>query len=293
MKTLISFLISFVLISPFLTLDAQKTYKAVCDKSDGKVKVVESEDRSPDMVPLKGGFPFFQVAQSWVKENYPDGKCDPAAAVKQNKASADAVSQAATAQQQTSPNQTKPATDPNAFLGVTPGQPPVKNPAFRYRNTSMFLSLLISDLGRVYNLDPPVVPGVNFGIEQLFGTKFYGGTGIHFNTLLGLTDEDDNASSFYSFRIPLFAGFRQIVGRRYWSVDLGLAANTMLKPLTNGSHLSGEVASDFSLNTHTRVRFGNERSAFEFGFDFWLSDILVSEEGFRMKVYSIGYRYSF
>ena len=293
MKTLISFLISFLLIGPFLTLEAQKTYKAVCDRSDGKVKVVESEDRSPDMVPLKGGFPFFQVAQNWVKENYPDGKCDPAAAVKQNQAAADAASQTATVQQQPSTNQTEPATDPNAFHVVAPGQAPVKNQGFRYHNTSVFLSLLISDLGRVYSLDPPVVPGLSFGVEQLLGTKVYGGVGIHFNTLLGLTDEDDNASSFYSFRIPLFAGYRQIIGSRYWSVDLGLAANTMLKPLTDGSHLSGEVAADYSLNTHIRVRFGNERSAFEFGFDFWLNDILVSEEGYRMKAYSIGYRYSF
>jgi len=293
MKRLIPFLISLMLITLSVTIDAQKTYKAVCDRSDGVVKIVDGEDRSPNLVPLKGGFPFYQVAQNWVKENYPNGKCDPAAAAQQNKAAADAVSQPSAAQQPTTPPQAKPAADPNAFFNVPPGQTPAAVPVFRYRNTSMFLSMLISDLGMIYNLDPPVVPGLNLGIDQLLGRKFYVGTGLHFNTLLGLTDLNDDVSSFYFIRVPLFAGFRQVIGKRYWSVDLGVAANTMLKPLTDDSHLSGEIASDFSLNTHTRARFGNERSALEFGFDIWLNDILVTWEGYRMKAYSIGYRYSF
>ncbi len=63
----------FLLSFPIL-LSAQKSYKAVCDKSDGIVKIVDNEDRSPNLIPLKGGFPFYQVAQNWVKENYPSGK---------------------------------------------------------------------------------------------------------------------------------------------------------------------------------------------------------------------------
>jgi len=293
MKNYLSFLVALALISLSPALIAQKTYKAVCDRSDGTVKIVDGEDRSPNLVPLKGGFPFYQVAQNWVKENFPSGKCDPSAAQKQNQAAADALSQPPAAQQQITPAQTIPATTPGSSFGVPAGQTPVKAPAFRYRNTSVFFSMLISDLGTVYNLDPVVVPGLSFGIEHFIGTKFYGGTGLHFNTLLGLTDINDDVSSFYFFRVPLFAGFRQVVGKRYWGVDFGVAGNTMLKPLTDESHLSGEIASDFSINTHLRVRFGNERSAFEFGFDFWLNEILASWEGYRLKVYSIGYRYSF
>jgi hypothetical protein len=293
MKTLISFSIFLLLIATSVTLDAQKTYKAVCDKSDGTVKIVDGEDRSPNLVPLKGGFPFYQVAENWVKENFPNGKCDPAAAQKQNQAAADAVAQQATAGQPSAPTQSKPSTDQNAFFGVSPGPTPVLAPAFRYNNTSVFFSLAFSNLGKVYSLDPPMIPGMNFGIEQLFGTKFYGGTGIHINTLIGKTDEDAGVSSFYFFRIPLFAGYRQVNGNRYWGVDLGLAANTMLRPLTAESDLSGEYAADYSLNTITRVRVGNESSAFEFGVDVWLNDILSSYEGFQMTVLSVGYRYSF
>lgn len=293
MKNYLLFLVALALISLSPALIAQKTYKAVCDKSDGTVKIVDGEDRTPNLVPLKGGFPFYQVAQNWVKENFPGGKCDPSAAQKQNQAAADALSQPPAAQQQITPAQTVPSTNPGPSVGAPAGQTPLKAPAFKYRNTSMFFSMLISDLGTVYNLDPVVVPGLSFGIEHFIGTKFYGGTGLHFNTLLGLTDINDDVSSFYFFRVPLFAGFRQVVGKRYWGVDFGVAANTMLKPLTEESHLSGEIASDFSMNTHLRVRFGKERSAFEFGFDFWLNDILASWEGYRMKVYSIGYRYSF
>ncbi|MCK7541592.1 MAG: hypothetical protein MZV63_67260 [Marinilabiliales bacterium] len=63
--------------------------------------------------------------------------------------------------------------------------------------------------------------------------------------------------------------------------------------MTSDSDLSGEYAADYSLNTITRVRFGNERSSVEFGVDVWLNDIFSSYEGFRMTVVSIAYRYSF
>ncbi len=157
----------------------------------------------------------------------------------------------------------------------------------------MFLSLQFSNLGKVYSLDPPLIPGLGIGVEQLFGTKLYGGTGIHLNALIGKTDEAAGVSSFYSLRIPLFAGYRQVSGSRFWGVDLGLAANTMLRPATSESHLAGEIAADYSLNTITRVRLGKERTAFEFGVDVWLNDILASEEGFQMTVLSVAYRYSF
>ena len=294
MKRLIPSLLFIAMVLASLPLDAQKTFKAVCDKSDGTVRIVDGEDRSPNLVPLKGGFPFYQVAQNWVKENYPNGKCDPAAAAQQNKAAADAVTKAATpAQNQPANNQTKQPADLNAFFNVPPGQAPAAVPAFRYRNTSMFLSLLFSNLGKVYSLDPPLIPGLGIGVEQLFGTKLYGGTGIHLNALIGKTDDAAGVSSFYSLRIPLFAGYRQVSGSRFWGVDLGLAANTMLRSATSESHLAGEIAADYSLNTITRVRLGKERTAFEFGIDVWLNDILASEEGFQMTVLSVAYRYSF
>ncbi len=293
MKKLIPFLLLIVIALVSLPLNAQKTFKAVCDKSDGTVKIVDGDDRSPNLVPLKGGFPFFQVAENWVKENFPNGRCDPAAAQKQNQAAAAAVTQQATAGQPTAPTPTKPATEPNVFIGVAPGHLLARGPVFRYRNTSMFFSLLFSNLGKVYGLDPPMIPGMSFGIEQVIGTKIYGGTGIHFNALIGKTGEQTGVNSFHFFRIPLFAGYRQVSGTRYWGVDLGLAANTTMKPLTDDSDLAGEYAADYSFNTITRVRFGKERSAFELGVDVWLNDILASYEGFQMTVLSAGYRYSF
>jgi len=293
MKRLISFLIFIAMVLTSLPLDAQKTFKAVCDKSDGMVKIVDGEDRSPNLVPLKGGFPFYQVAQNWLKENFPNGKCDPAAAAAQNKAAADAVSPAASAQQQSTPAQTKPATGTNAFLGVPPGQTPAWSPAIRYRNTSMFISFLFSDLGRVYNLDPPLLPGMSIGIDQVIGKKIYGGTGIHFNSLIGKTADAAGVNALYTVSIPLFAGYRMTTGKRHWGVDLGLAANTMLRPLSSDSSLEGEFASDVSFNTMVRARFGSERRSFEMGIDTWINDILASYEGYQMLVLSIGYRFYF
>ena len=62
-------------------------------------------------------------------------------------------------------------------------------PSFKYHNTSVLFSLLFSNLGKVYNLDPPLIPGMNIGVDQVIGTKFYGGTGIHVNALIGKTDD--------------------------------------------------------------------------------------------------------
>jgi hypothetical protein len=294
MKKFIPFLVSFALIALCPVLDAQKTYKAVCDRSDGTVKIVDGEDRSPNLVPLKGGFPFYQVAQNWVKENYPNGKCDPAASAQQNKAAADAVTRAsATGQTQPATSQARQPADLDASFNATAGSAPAAAPALRYRNTSMFISLLFSNLGKVYSLDPPLIPGLGAGVEQLFGKKLYGGTGIHLNALAGKTDDAAGVSSFYSLRVPLFAGYRQLSGSYLWGVDLGLAANTMLRPVTAESHLAGEIAADYSLNTITRVRFGIGDIAFEFGVDVWLNDILASEEGFQMTVLSAACRYSF
>lgn len=282
----------FLFIFPII-LNAQKSYKVVCDKSDGIVKIVDNEDRSPNLIPLKGGFPFYQVAQNWVKENYPSGKCDPAAAIKQNQAAADALTQSAAGQKPSAPQQTQTSPGPTVTPGLPAGQTALPLRVPRYRNTSMFITFLFSDLGRVYNIDPPLIPGISAGIEQVIGTKLYGGTGITFNTLIGKTSDEAGVNAFYSFRIPLFAGYRMINNTRYWGVDLGLAANTMLRPLTSDSDLAGETASDVSYNTFTRARFGNERRAFELGAEVWLNELLSSEEGYQMIILTLGYRFYF
>ena len=290
----------YILLFLFLVIDssalvAQKTYKAVCDKSDGMVKIVDGEDRSPNLVPLKGGFPFYQVAEKWVKENYPGGRCDPAAAVKQNQAAANAAAQPSIPSNQ--PNQ--PAAKqgnpsaPAPSYGVAAGQPLPAARAQRYRNTSIFISFLFSDFGKVYSIEPPLFPGVSVGIDQVIGTKLYGGTGIHFNSLIGKTADAAGVNAFYTFRIPLFAGYRMVSGKRYWGVDLGLAANTMLRPLSSDSDLHGETASDVSFNSMMRARFGTERRAFEIGVDLWINEILASYEGYQMMLVSLGYRFNF
>jgi len=292
MKTIIPFIISFLLLSLSYNLDAQKTYKAVCDKSDGKVKIVDGDDRSPSLVPLKGGFPFYQVAEKWVKENYPNGSCDPAAAAAQNRAAANAAAQPSNLPSQAPANPTAPP-PPASSYGAPAGQPLAPLRAPRYRNTSMFVSFLFSDLGKVYGIDPPLFPGVSFGIDQVIGAKFYGGTGIHFNSLIGKTEDAAGVNAFYTFRIPLFAGYRMTSGKRYWGVDLGLAANTTLRPLSSDSDLHGEMASDVSFNSMMRARFGTDRRAFEIGVDLWVNEILATYEGYQMMLVSMGYRFYF
>ncbi|MDB4584344.1 hypothetical protein N9164_14420, partial [Draconibacterium sp.] len=55
----------------------QTRYKVVCDKTDNTVKVVESENRSANYVPIKGGFPFPQIAEQWIADNYTTTVCNP------------------------------------------------------------------------------------------------------------------------------------------------------------------------------------------------------------------------
>lgn len=287
-----SLLLLFLFLSTVsqFTLSAQKTFKAVCDRSDGKVKIVDGEERSPDQIPLKGGFPFYQVAENWVRENYPAGTCDPAAATKQNQAATPAAPQ-----QQTSQNTAGPSTaEINNFFngGNTPATTAVQQQQ-QYHNSSVYFSLLFSNLGSVYNVDPPLIPGMCAGFDQVLGNRIYGGTGIHISALIGKTDDGAGVSSFYNINIPLYAGYRQNNGNRVWGVDLGIAANTALRPVTSDSDLHGEIASNFSLCALTRVRAGSSRLQFEFGVDMWLTDILSSEEGFRMTVLSVGLRHLF
>lgn len=295
MKRLLTLILATGLITTTVALNAQqKTFKAVCDRSSGMVKIVATEDRSPELIPLKGGFPFYQIAEKWVKENYPDGKCDPAAETKKNKDATDLVSRQTGIPEQMPAKQTN-KTDLNEFFNTPPGQAPapIQRPQFKFRNTSLVAGLLFSNLGKVYGTDPPMIPGFSIGLEQLFGSALYGGTGIHMIALTGKIDESAGINSLYTIRIPLFAGYRKVNGNRYWGVDLGLAANAMLRPVTSESDLGGEVAADRSFNTVTRVRTGTEHSAFEFGIDVWLNDLLLTEEGFQMTVLSVGYRYSF
>lgn len=300
MKQLLCILFAAGLIFTSGSLSAQqKTYKAVCDKTDGKVKIVESEDSSPNMVPLKGGFPFYQVAEKWVRENYPDGSCDPVAATKQNQAAADAVTRAVTTLQPAATGQKAPTTTgqnttpTKQAVAPTAGQPALALRAPRYRNTSMNVSFLFSDLGKAYGVDPPLIPGVSIGIDQVIGTKFYGGIGISFNALIGKTSDNADISAFYTVRIPLFAGYRMTKGTRQWGVDIGVAANTKLSPLPSDAGMGGETASDASFNMLTRAKIGNERRTFEIGADLWLNDILTSYEGYQMMALTLGYRFYF
>jgi hypothetical protein len=295
MKRLLALILAIGFIASPAALKAQqKTFKAVCDRSSGIVKIVATEDRSPEMIPLKGGFPFYQVAEKWVKENYPDGKCNPAAETKKNQDATDAVSRQTGVPDQMPAKQNN-KTDLNEFFNSPPVQAPapVHAPQFKFRNTSLLMGLLFSNLGKVYGTDPPMIPGFSIGLEQFFGSTLYGGTGIHMIALIGKFDESAGVNSFYTVRIPLFAGYRKVNGNRYWGVDMGLAANTTLRPLTPESNLAGEAASEYSVNTITRVRSGSEHSAFEFGIDVWVNDLLLTEEGFQMVVLSAGYRYSF
>jgi len=279
-KYLLAFFIIFGLLLSYNAV-AQKTFKVVCDKTDNKIKIVDGEDRSPNLVPVRGGFPFYQVAQNWAKENYPDGSCDANQIVKLN--------------------QTQKAAD-QAAVPARPDQPQALPPApavqqphqRRNRNTSVVMSALFSNLGAVYGLDPYLVAGFGLGAEQLIGSKYYFGLGVHFNTLAGNIETlTESLESQYYLKMPIFAGFRNYTGNLCWKAELGVSINSRLTSLTEDWNLGGEVASDGTASILTRIKGGNEKIEIEFGADMWLMDILTTMEGFKFAVLTLGLRFSF
>ncbi|MEN8116531.1 MAG: hypothetical protein ABFS16_06100, partial [Bacteroidota bacterium] len=171
----ISVLFLFLSIETF----AQTTYKVVCDKTDNTVKVVESSNRSPNYVPIKGGFPFRPIAQKWIDENYATTICNPGEIIEQNK------------KQQNTPtqtnNNTQPTPSPTSPPAPTPPQKQLQprqteyNTAPPYKNSSFIINAKFSDLGKLYSLDNNLAPGFNVGLEQLIGGKMYVGVGVNMN----------------------------------------------------------------------------------------------------------------
>ncbi|MCK5678972.1 MAG: hypothetical protein KAH72_10925, partial [Flavobacteriaceae bacterium] len=184
-----------------LNIFAQDTYKVICDKTDNTVKVIKSNDRSPNYVPIKGGFPFQQIAQQWIDDNYTTTVCDPEKIVKQLKIDENNNLQAPVINQNNQPNQpAQPATPTKANTQDPP-----------YRNTSFILNAKISNLGDAFSLDKNISPGFNIGFEQLFGKKYYVGTGVYMNFYFvdfSSTNTNFDQLTFFFGKIPLFFGYR-------------------------------------------------------------------------------------
>lgn len=268
---------------------AQATYTVVCDKTELQLKIVESTDRSPNYVPIKGGFPFRQVAQKWIDDNYNTTTCNPGQMVKEV--------QSRTNSPQNQPNAPIPpvqSSQPSFFPpGSTPGNvPEISHPDFK--NTSLLFQIKFANLGGAFSLAKNMTPGIELGIEQLFGQKIYFGTGLAVN--LYLTDFESkygyDEQTFFMARMPFFAGFRIQRNSIRVMYEAGIHVNTKLVSTDSEFEIPGQTPLDNSFNLMGRIKIGKNNLMLEIGSEMWLTGFF-EEDDFYMNSTFVGFRYFF
>lgn len=271
----ISFFVLLFILSPVATIWAQSTYKVVCDKTDHTVKIIEAENRSANFVTIKTGFPFRQVAQKWIDENYSTTKCEPNDFILPN-------NQAGTP----APASQNSIENPLLSSSVTtPGRTflqPRRNATQQFRNTSFLVSGRFSTLGEAFSLQEKLMFGAGAGFEQLFGGNLYVGTGIHmdfyFSDMDGQYNEDKEL--LYHFRIPAFVGYRKPTQKLLVMYEAGIGFNTKLTGTPLIVESFGPEANNSSFNFMARLKVGSPKVMFMMGSDIWLSQILDMDFNF-------------
>ena len=242
------------------TASGQTTFKVVCDRTDNLVKIVPAEDRSPELVPIRGGFPFFQIARQYADEHSPDVTCKPEELLSQD--------------------------------GAVPGKDR------EYKQYSLLLAGMVSNLGDPFYLDPPVFLGGGVGVEILLGRALYFGTGLQLNLLGALIPDDsypyeDSSQWLYFLKTPVFAGIRTPPAQFSLKLEFGLAYNFEPHGVTPDWQMDGLVPARGSLSGIARVKGGLDVLEFEFGFENGMTDLFTNEEGFRHRIIYLGTRINF
>jgi hypothetical protein len=281
------FFILFLFIS--FSVFSQKTFTVVCDKTDNTVKVVDSERRSPNFVPIKGGFPFRQVAQKWIDENYTTTDCDPGEILDQIQTQAKPNNSDTQNTKVTSPSGQQTNSTQNKTNSGQSHQFPVK-----FNNTSLLLDVKFSNLGEVLLLENNFVPGVELGFEQLIGKQIYFGTGLLFNAYFAIPDLNEEDLQFIYFgRIPAFVGYRLKNNGMVVMGEAGVHLNTKMVSTEPDKRIMGRTGTDNSVNLLGRIKLGSEIVLFELGGEFWLTDVFENYKDFNMTSVYLGLRFYF
>jgi len=270
---------------------SQTTFTVVCDKTDNKVKVVESTNHSPNFVPVKGGFPFRQVAQNWIKENYPSGLCNPQQVIENNQPLGNNTGNTGNIPTQT--------TQTPSSIPVIPktGIPTVQKAAstsFDFKNTSLLFNIQFANLGGEFLLNKTMVPGFELGIDHIFGKKFYFGTGL--NCDFYFTDFESkygyDIQTFLLPRIPVYIGYRKTGEKFTVMFEGGIHINAKLTSLDSEWELPGRTESGNSFDLMGRLKIGNTKIMLEFGTEYWMTGFFEDSD-FRMSSTFIGGRFFF
>ena len=270
-----------------INIFAQDTFKVVCDKTDNTVKVIKSDNRSPNYVPIKGGFPFQQIAQQWIDNNFTTTTCNPEEIVKQIQTEQKNNPPTQVADQNKQINQPTQKTQPATFTSATTQEP-------RYRNTSLIFNAKFSNIGEHFSLDQSLVPGFEVGFEQLFGKKYYVGIGVGMNlyfTDFSSTYDTLDQVTFFFGKIPLFFGYRTYHKKYIFMYEIGGEFNTEFQASDeNIEYLSTPNSNSYDIMA--RFRVGTDRIMVSLGTELWVSEIYkYNDHG--MSVFYLGMKYSF
>jgi len=257
----------------------------VCDKTDNTVKVIKSDNHSPNYIPIKGGFPFRQIAQQWIKDNYSTTTCNPGEIVKQIKAKEDNNTQAGVTNQNNKPTQPAPA--------ATPLQPR-QNPTISYRNSSFNINAKFSDLGSVFSLENNLVPGFDVGFERLFGKKYYLGIGVNMNFYFAdfSTIRDYENINFFFGKIPVFLGYRMYNKNMFIMYEAGVEINTEVRATDDNFEFLGKIPNSNSYDITARIKIGKGKFMLTLGSEFWVSEIFENDD-YKMTVVYFGLKFGF
>ena len=280
-------LLLFVLFVSTITF-AQTSFKVVCDKTDNTVKIVESTNHSPNYVPIKSGFPFRQIAQKWIDDNYSTTVCNPGEIVKQIQAEAE---KSAPPQVTNNNNETTQQAAANTPLQPRPSSATQSPP---YKNSSFVINAKFSDLGRAFSLDKSFAPGFGVGFEQLFGKKYYLGIGVnmdfYFTDFASVGDYEK--MSFYFGKIPLFLGYRMYQKNMFIMYEAGVEINTEMRSTDDDFDFLGKSLTSNSFDITARVKVGTGRFMLIMGSEFWVSEIFENDD-YRMIAVYLGLKLSF
>jgi hypothetical protein len=272
-----------IILILFLSFNAfsQNTFTVVCDKTDNTVKVVESNKRSPNYVPIKGGFPFRQVAQKWIDEKYATTECNPEKVLEeiQNQNDNNTIQNQSNTVNQQNQSTTGPATKP-------------LKPRPMYRNTSFIFSGKFSNLGEAFRLSDNMVPGFEFGMERLFGRDLYFGMGAAFDMFFPDVSSIDNLSVYF-FRVPGFIGYRMKRNNMMIIYEGGVHLNTSFMSSDEGHTVPGLISADNSFNFMGRIKIGSETVMLEVGSEIWFTEVFEDFEDYNMSTIYAALRFYF
>ncbi len=276
--------IVFAALFPIILFSQQKSYKVVCDKTTKELKVVEAGNHSPNLIPVKAGFPYAAVARDWIKKSYPDNKCNP-----------DNLNSGTKKEEQPTPGGTNQNTQQqiqkqNSTAG-NQSYSQTKSKKRRYKNTSFVAMLLIHNMNEVLGVAESNL-GSGLALEQLIGQNdYYLGTGAHFNAY-SLKHGGDKFDT-YMFKFPVFVGYRIRAGNFLVSFDAGVFISTKLNFFDEEYErfLRADLAKSTSYSFFPRIRVGLQGFQLEGGAQLGLSDVVENRE--KLNVYFVGLRFYF